>query len=191
MKSKDVRFKNLPPLPPTPTSIFCFDHMDFELEPGKSISVKLQGSCDSAKTVKETLVAHSIIGRQKGKSRIMQVPIQCQFINPLVKASTNKIHFQIDKDVNDVLTLQKSQISLENIATLPLRIQTTTNKPFGISTIENQAIDFMLNPGEQISLDLFFDPKYRSDFLSRRIEEKLVIDFLDHPSNGLEILIYF
>ena len=44
MKSKDVRFRNLPALEPPPASVFAFDQMEFELDPGKSVTLNLQGT---------------------------------------------------------------------------------------------------------------------------------------------------
>ena len=182
MQSKDVRFRNIPPPVTPPKSIFSLTNMDFALDPGESISVNLTGTADEPTMVNEILVCHASIGRAKGRSRIMQVPIKCQFIQPLIKSSTNKVHFQIDKDVNDVLTIQKSSIALENVSSLTLRIQLRTNKPFSIQHCHSNTSDIILEPTERKEFDVLFNPKYRDDFVSRRLADELIIDFLDHPS---------
>lgn len=182
MKSKDVRFKNLPPPGPPPTSVFSFSQMDFSLEPGESISANLNGMSDEPGTVKETMLCHAVIGRSKGKTRIMQVPIHCQYIQPLIKASTTKVHFQIDKDVDDVLATQRSSFSLENVSSLTLRLQLRTNKPFSIQHFDSHTCEVTLNPNEVKHFEILFNPNYRDDFVSRRLTDELTIDFLDHPS---------
>ena len=82
--------------------------------------------------MKETLVCHAIIGKNLSKERIMQVPIRCQFITPLIKTSRQNIHFQLDKDVNDRLQLQKDKFDIENCSTLPLSMNLRTTYPYSI-----------------------------------------------------------
>jgi len=66
--------------------------------------------------IKETLLCHAIIGKAKGKERIMQVPIQCLFINPLIECSTRRLHFQINKTPNDTLKIEQNSVNLKNVS---------------------------------------------------------------------------
>lgn len=47
--------------------------------------------------VKERLLCHAIIGKQSGKQRIMAVDVTCEFIAPVLQASSSQITFQVEK----------------------------------------------------------------------------------------------
>ena len=189
VQSKDVKFKNLAPPEMPLRSIFSFSDTEFELDPGQSTIINLNGRCDVAKCVKETLVCSAEIGRPpcgRGRSqRIMQVPVQCQFIHPLINASADKLHFKVDKQLDSDLEIAKRTLMLENVSSLSLRIQLRTKYPFGIQSADRQSFDIVLKRNDKVEFDIYFEPKYREDFICRRLADELIIDFLDHPSSDI------
>ena len=42
-----------------------------------------------------------------------------------------------------------------------------------------------LQENEKYALRIFFDPNYRKEYLSRQLCDKLIIDYLDHPSSDV------
>ena len=108
-------------------------------------------------SVKETLVCHAVIGRTKGKHKIFQVPIKCQFVDPMLHPSTRHIRFHIDKDVNDVLTTQSSSFKLRNVSALPLRLELQTHRLEYNKFIK---IFISLRIRTQIRITMYFNLKY-------------------------------
>lgn len=183
IESKDIRFKSLQPPPNPPKSVFSISPSTIELKPNEEVIITLEGYCEEPGYIKETLLCHAIIGKAKAKERIMQVPIQCLFINPLIECSSRQLHFQINKQPDDTLEIKQNKVNLKNVSSLPLRLELRANYPFAVETEECRKMSMILNPKENRDVNVLFDPNYRSDYLSRQLNDSLTIDFLDHPSS--------
>ena len=66
-----------------------------ELEPGQEATVEIRGHSDVAKSVRETLVCHAIIGKNPMKEKIMEVALSAEFISPLLRFSAEELHFKV------------------------------------------------------------------------------------------------
>jgi len=56
--------------------------------------------------------------------------------------------------------------------------------PFAVDTRNTRKTTVILNPGEDRDVNVLFDPNYRTDYLSRQLDDALTIDYLDHPSQS-------
>ena len=185
LKSKDVKYQGLKPPPPPKMSTFKITPYRLELKPNEEAFVTLEGYAEDPGPVQETLVCHAIIGKNLSKERIMQVPIKCQFITPLVKTSTESIHFEVNKDVNHKLALQKKEFAIENSSSLPLNMtlrMEDSQTPFSIFEDGIKSQKLSVPSGKTVIVPVYFEPAYQDDFVSREALQNIVIEFADHPS---------
>ncbi|CAH8527146.1 unnamed protein product [Schistosoma turkestanicum] len=68
----------------------------FDLNPGASTEICLEVQCDSAKTVQEKILCHSIIGRS-AKYLIKTIDVSIDFIKPMIELSTSELVYRIEK----------------------------------------------------------------------------------------------
>ena len=187
-KSKDVKYQGLKPPPPPKMSKFKITPYRLELKPNEEAFITLEGYADQPGPVKETLVCHAIIGKSLSKERIMQVPIKCQFITPLVKTSTESIHFNVDKDFNHVLKLQEKEFDVLNSSSLPLNMtirMENSETPFSIFEKGIKSQKLCVPSGQSLTIPVYFEPAYKDDFVSREARQNLIIEFADHPSKKM------
>ena len=112
----------------------------------------------------------------------MQIDLQCQFINPLIEYSKKSLHFQINKKASDVLEIMSKEVILKNVSSLPVIMDLRTTYPFAVGHASQLKLGLTLAPSEKRIIHVLFDPIYRADYLSRKINNSLTIDFLDHPN---------
>ncbi|NXP25966.1 HYDIN protein, partial [Scytalopus superciliaris] len=174
--------KSLRPISP----VFKLQPPQMELMPGQSMDMVLEGFSSTPQEVKERLLCHAIVGREKTKRQIMQVDVTCEFIFPTVQISSRAIPFRVEKLPSDVLTLQYKPLSLKNTSSLPLSIVLDLKHPFLICDVEQQPLPtdgqpMKLEIGEERHLCIQFDPAYKKDLHSWVAETTLKMGFLEHP----------
>ncbi|NXU58594.1 HYDIN protein, partial [Turnix velox] len=186
-----------PPIPDTkgkgssqslkPTSpVFKLRPLRMELMPGKTMEMMLEGFSSTPQVVKERLLCHAIVGSKAGKTLIMQVDVTCEFVTPLLQMSSREITFRLEKQPNDVLTLQYKPLSLKNISSLPFSVLLALEHPFIICNADRQPLPADVEPaklevGEELHLSIRFNPAYEEDLRIRVVEKVLKIQFLEHP----------
>ncbi|CAG5111155.1 Oidioi.mRNA.OKI2018_I69.chr2.g5489.t1.cds [Oikopleura dioica] len=188
-RSKDVKFKSAPDLPPPPQSIFELSKMDFELEPGQSIKVKLLGLSPEPGTVRETLQCHAVIGRKKGRERIFSIPIHCQFIEPVLLISHKKLEFRFDKDTKDELQDVEGSTEITNSGDVDLRFDLKTVSPFYVGKVGEKCISHVLFPGQTVEVNVVFHTGFQKHYRSSKTISQLLIDYKDHPSQDVVELV--
>ncbi len=187
--SKDVRFKAAPELPPPPQSVFELSKMDFELEPGQSIKVKLLGLAPEPGSVRETLNCHAVIGKKKGREKIFSVPIHCQFIEPVLLISQKKLEFRYDKNTKDQLKNVEASTEITNSGDVDLRFDLKTLPPFFVGKVSDSCVSHILSPGETVEVNVVFHTGFQKHFRSSKTISQLVIDYNDHPSKDVVELV--
>ncbi|CAG5085222.1 Oidioi.mRNA.OKI2018_I69.PAR.g10844.t1.cds [Oikopleura dioica] len=188
-RSKDVKFKSAPDLPPPPQSIFELSKMDFELEPGQSIKVKLLGLSPEPGTVRETLQCHAVIGRKKGRERIFSIPIHCQFIEPVLLISQKKLEFRFDKDTKDELQDVEGSTEITNSGDVDLRFDLKTVSPFYVGKVGEKCVSHILSPGQTVEVNVVFHTGFQKHYRSSQTISQLLIDYKDHPSKDVVELV--
>ncbi|NWI85348.1 HYDIN protein, partial [Pitta sordida] len=168
------------------TPVFKLQAAQMELMPGQSMEMVLEGFSSTPQEVKERLLCHAIVGREKTKRKIMQVDVTCKFVSPVVQISSRAIVFRVEKQPSDVLTLQYKPLSLKNTSFLPLSIVLDLEQPFLICDVDQQPLPADAQPmklevGEELHLCIQFDPAYKKDLNIRVAETTLKMWFLEHP----------
>ncbi|MGH0142284.1 UNVERIFIED_CONTAM: hypothetical protein FKN15_002866 [Acipenser sinensis] len=183
-RTQGSKLKNTVPEPPSP--VFKLHPLRTELHPGQSVDMVLEGSSDTPKVVKETLICQAIIGKQSGKERIMKVDVTCEFIAPVLDISNKQLSFYVEKGPTNVLVPQYKSVLLKNVSSLPLNMQMTLEEPFSICDKQGDlslstSKSLMLSVGKEVELWVQFEPSYRKDCYSWVAEECLVFQYLEHP----------
>ncbi|XP_069113582.1 hydrocephalus-inducing protein homolog isoform X2 [Argopecten irradians] len=180
----DMKFKNTPPPPEPRRPIFRLNPNRFDLPPGASMDMHIEGMVDSPQSVKERLLCHAIIGRQGGKELIMRVDVSADFISPLLEFSTKAVYFRVDKKPDEELSLQVRELKMTNVSTLPLSTGLKLQHPFQIILDDGSATSEMevrLDVNEDYTLTIQFDPAYKDDLHIRTIDEILHVTYREHP----------
>ncbi|XP_052230840.1 hydrocephalus-inducing protein-like isoform X4 [Dreissena polymorpha] len=180
----DMKFKNQPPPAPPPTPVFKVTPNRFDMPPGTSIDLKLEGFVNSPQFVRERLLCHAIIGRQGGKELIMKIDVSSDFISPLLEFSTKSVYFRVDKKPDDMLEPQTRELVISNVSTLPLTTELKLARPFQILLEDGTEVSetsVHLDTGKKYTLRIRFDPAYKDDLHIRTIDEVLHIRYKEHP----------
>ncbi|NXK86342.1 HYDIN protein, partial [Formicarius rufipectus] len=174
--------KSLRPISP----VFKLQPPQMKLMPGQTMEMVLEGFSSTPKEVKERLLCHAIVEREKTMRKIMQVDVTCEFIFPAVQISSRAIVFRVEKRPSDVLTLQYKPLSLKNTSCLPLSIVLDLKQPFLICNVDQEPLPadgqpIRLEAGEELHLHIQFNPAYKNDLHSWVAEKTLLVRFIEHP----------
>ncbi|XP_071423982.1 hydrocephalus-inducing protein homolog [Pithys albifrons albifrons] len=166
--------------------VFKLEPPQMKLMPGQTMEMVLEGFSNTPQEVKERLLCHALVGREKRKRLIMQVDVTCEFVSPTVQMSSRAIPFRVEKQPSDVLTLQYEPLSLKNTCSLPLSIVLDLKKPFLICNVDQQPLSadawpMKLEVGQELHLCIQFNPAYKKDLNSRVAVTTLNMRFLEHP----------
>lgn len=180
----DMKYRNVPPPPQPPKPIFSLNPNRFDLPPGASFEMFIEGFVESPQYVKERMLCHAIIGRQGGKELIMRVDVSADFISPLLEFSTKSVYFRFDKNPKDSLTKMIRDLKMMNVSTLPLTTGLKLQQPFQIVLDDGSRVsetEIHLDIGKEYILRVEFDPAYKDDLHIRTIDEVLHIAYKEHP----------
>ncbi|TNN13811.1 Hydrocephalus-inducing protein, partial [Schistosoma japonicum] len=157
----------------------------FDLNPGASTEICLQVQCDSAKTVQERILCHTIIGRS-AKYLIKTVDVSIDFIKPVIVLSTSELFYRIEKAPSDELSTQFNHFTMMNNVDLMLTCSLEVCNPFSlfINEAHTSIMTFQMKPFESKEITVSFNPKFKDDYISRRADELLFIRYAEHPQTA-------
>ncbi|XP_053843686.1 hydrocephalus-inducing protein-like [Vidua macroura] len=161
------------------------------LQPGESVDMVLRGFSHISQEVQDYVFCEAAIGITSHKEKIIEIIITCKFIHPSIEASASQFSFRVEKKPSDVLTLQYQPLALKNTCLLPLDLMLDLEQPFLVCDEDQKPLPggqfVSLQPvtvgvGETCHLYIAFDPAYKLDFKSWKIEKVLKIDMVrGHP----------
>ncbi|OON14314.1 hypothetical protein X801_09895 [Opisthorchis viverrini] len=165
-------------------SHWSFDSTRFELGPGGSRSLTLEVVCSRPMLAKRRIFCHHIIGRKGVKTLVKTVDVSVEFIAPLVHLSHQQLTYRVVKEPYDTLKTQLQTLNIKNDSGIPLTCRLEISEPFYLvvdgAWISHQVLP--LDANEMSDLQVLFDPTYKDDLHSRRIEKLLQITYEEHPS---------
>ncbi|NWV44296.1 HYDIN protein, partial [Grantiella picta] len=176
--------KNASQIPRPGSPVFKLQPLQLDLKPGETAEMVLEGCSSTARDVKERLLCHAIVGKEKAKKQIMQVDVTCKFIFPVVEISSRAITFRVEKKPSDVLTPQYKPLSFKNTSSLPLSIVLNLEQPFQICDVNQQPLraDSEVSIcGLELHVCVQFNPAYENNLNSRVAERALRMGFVEHP----------
>ncbi|KAL5021171.1 hypothetical protein ScPMuIL_000326 [Solemya velum] len=179
----DMKYKNVPPPPDIPKPVFKVNPNRFDMPPGSSIEMHLEGFVQTPSYVREKLLCHAIIGRQGGKELIMKVDASADFVSPLLDFSTKSVYFRVDKQAEDDLKPLIRELVISNVSSLALTTGLKLKPPFQIldGNTHTSEMEMHLNVGQQYVLRIEFNPSFKDDMHIRTIDEVLHITYKEHP----------
>ncbi|NXK55437.1 HYDIN protein, partial [Chauna torquata] len=182
----NTKGKNSSQSPQPASPVFKLRPLRMELMPGRTMEMVLEGSSSTPKVVTERLLCHAIIGSKAGKAQIMQADVTCEFIAPVLQISSREITFRVEKQPDDVLTLQYEPLHLKNISSLPLSVVLVLDQPFSVCDAAQRPLPagaqpLKLDTGEELHLSIGFNPAYKEDLNTWVADKALKIQFLEHP----------
>ncbi|NXY09427.1 HYDIN protein, partial [Pteruthius melanotis] len=179
-----TKSENASQIPRPGSPVFKLQPVLMDLRPGQTVEMVLEGCSNTAQEVKERLLCHAMVGKEKVKKQIMQVDVTCKFICPVVQMSSRAITFRVEKKPSDVLTLQYKPLSLRNICSLPVSIVLRLKQPFMVCDANRKPLPARSKAsicGLELHLCIQFNPAYKSGLKSRVAERALRVCFVGHP----------
>ncbi|XP_064242899.1 hydrocephalus-inducing protein homolog isoform X1 [Passer domesticus] len=181
-----TKSKGASPMPRPGSPVFRLWPPQVDLMPGQSADMVLEGRSSTAQEVKERLLCHALVGKERTKKQIMQVDVTCNFICPVLQMSSRAITFCVVKEPSDVLTQHYKPFSLKNTSPLPVSIVLDLEQPFLICNVDWQPLPadskpITLDVGEELHLCIQFNPAYEKNLHSRVAKRVLRVRFMEHP----------
>ncbi|KAL4630327.1 hypothetical protein GN956_G15741 [Arapaima gigas] len=166
--------------------VFILEPPYVELAPGQTADMVLVGFSKTSKVVQERLVCQAILGHKGGKERIMTVEVKCLFVSPVLDFSSPELSFYAESIMGVSLVPLYQPLTLTNVSSLPLSMELTLAKPFGLcDPLDNRSFVMTkiltLGVGQDVKLWVSFDPLYWQDSTTHVAEEVLEIHYQDHP----------
>ncbi|XP_077566662.1 hydrocephalus-inducing protein homolog isoform X1 [Stigmatopora nigra] len=166
--------------------VFSISPTRMELFPGDSVDMILKGSSNSPKVVREHLVCCGIVGHQGFKEHIFTVDLTCQFVAPVIRISSQKLNFYVEKLPGENLTQLFEELVLKNVSSLSLSMELFLAFPFSIceqlgvrSSTNSKRLTLV--QGEETRLWICFDPTYFHGHLSQVVDQILNMRYIGHP----------
>ena len=146
------------------------------LKPRTACTFTFTGTSTNSGESTEILVCETKVGNDKKTTQAFSTQIKANFINPMLEPSTPSLQFSYVYAPDVPMTIQSKPLTLKNVAQLPLSFVLRTQVPFTLDTWE-----CALNPGEDITIQVDFDPGYKDDRQSHEVKGELVAVFRNHP----------
>ncbi|XP_018652309.1 hypothetical protein Smp_175450 [Schistosoma mansoni] len=152
----------------------------FDLNPGASTEICLEVQCDSAKTIHEKILCHSIIGRS-AKYLIKTTDVSIDFIKPIIELSTSELFYRIEKAPSDELSTQFNHFTMTNKVDLLLTCLLEVCSPFNF--FHHYSFHLLLLPSMCVSYTLFFllgniSPSY-GNWITLRLGSRKLLNFVE------------
>lgn len=175
-KARALRTTNIPKklLPMEP--VFSVTPLEIVLKPRTAVAFVFKGYSKQAGAARETFVLESRVGSERSFEPVAKTQVRGEIIDPLIEFSLRDIVFEYSWVRDEKLTVLQKDLTLTNQGALPLSFILKTSVPFNLDFYEH-----FLQPGEQVSIILEFDPYYRDDRLSHEVEKGLTVVYKGHP----------
>jgi hypothetical protein len=152
--------------------------------PGKSqASVTVTGFCTAAGEVSETLVCASVPSSGKGGKTVFECNFKASVEQPLLTFSKEAVRFEYWYEAGMGAEIQIQELGITNSTLLPLTFTLSCSAPFAIDLPS-----WSLDPGEDCTVAVSFDPMYKGDLVSHEPRSKINVRYSDNPQrDSLEI----
>ena len=151
----------------------------FTLESGASCTLDIIGLSKRSGLVTEKLCCRS--KSDKDQRVIIEMQVSAEFIDPLCDFSHSALNFEYNHNIeaqSAAIPQYSLPVTLKNVCTLPLECSMKcTGAPFSID-----CTDVDLKPGESATLQVNFEPGYKSDKVSETVKQNVLVNYSIGPS---------
>uniref|UniRef100_K3W9R0 Abnormal spindle-like microcephaly-associated protein ASH domain-containing protein n=1 Tax=Globisporangium ultimum (strain ATCC 200006 / CBS 805.95 / DAOM BR144) TaxID=431595 RepID=K3W9R0_GLOUD len=156
--------------------VFSVFPASIELKPRTACVFVFKGLSLTAGLIQEELVCETRVGKEKANKIAFVTEICGNFITPKLTPSASLLPFEYVYHPGVEISKQSKPLTLTNACELPLSFTLRTQIPFSLDCWEA-----ILQPGEQIGVNVEFYPGFKDDHLCRVINGKVVIAYTGHP----------
>ena len=157
------------------------------LTPGSSFELVLEVYSETPRLVTETILCYALIGKLTTKHLLLESDISINFIQPLIRFSTDQLSFSCIQDSKGCLEERTATLSLLNISSLPLRTSLSLPRPFSFIDDNERTPDLMLDfeTNQTKEVALLFDPNTREGKHSYIVQDEMLVSYIEHPSKDV------
>lgn len=157
------------------TNIFKITPSKITLQPNTAVDFQVTSKSLEEGVITEIWECSVLIGKARKPSTIFTPEITCNFLKPLIDFSSKKVYFEYLYEENVLIKPITKQLKLKNISLLTLVFMIKCPMPFSVDRLE-----YTLNPEEETTVNVSFDPGMKTDRLCYRPKAKLSIIYRDH-----------
>ncbi|KAG7386322.1 hypothetical protein PHYPSEUDO_000450 [Phytophthora pseudosyringae] len=147
-----------------------------ELKPRTACIFIFKGLSSTAGLIQEELVCETRVGKEKVNKVAFVTAIRANFVDPKLTPSSSLLSFGYIHHPGNQITTQSQPLSLTNACELPLSFTLRTQTPFALDCWEA-----VLQPGENVDLNVEFYPGFKDDYTCRVINSKVLVSYTGHP----------
>jgi hydrocephalus-inducing protein len=151
----------------------------FTLEPAASCTLDIVGMSRKAGLISEKLCCRN--KADKDQRVIIEMHVSADFVDPLCELSHSFLNFEYNHNIevhSGGIPQYSLPVTLKNICSLPLECSMKcSGAPFSID-----CNDVDLKPGESATMQVMFDPGYKSDKISEIVKQSVSINYNIGPS---------
>jgi hydrocephalus-inducing protein len=144
------------------------------LRPKETLSFTIRGYAEKQGGVEEWLKCKIVAG--KVNKTVCDVHMTAAIMKPCMEISTNSISYVYSYEKDVLLRPQMAPLTLRNLMDLNLDFSLKTQTPFRV----DQA-DWTLAPNEAATVNVYFDPGYKTEKLSHTVKNKLNVMYTEMP----------
>jgi hypothetical protein len=159
--------------------VFRVEPENVTLEPKTAYRFTFLAMSTNPGIVEETLICQETVvdkGGGVGKP-IFKPRFKAVFVAPHLKLSTQEIKFKFMYDKDTPIHNLTESVSLENTGPLEVRFRIEVQPPFSVDIEEGSIAS---NSVQVLQVD--FDPSYKTDRKNGKIQQRLTIQYDEHPS---------
>ena len=176
---KSGKKKKDPGMPEGVNPTFTVTPEEIELRPRTAVTFTFRGFSAKKGSVQEKLVCESRVGKDKNAKPVFNTLVKADFIEPLLEFTAPTplpLSFNYTWERGVPIAVQATPLTMTNRTLLPLHFALRTQTPFSVDCWEHS-----LPPGESATVRVEFDPGFKGDRQSQRIETRLSVAYQSHP----------
>ncbi|KAJ1445550.1 hypothetical protein M885DRAFT_473458 [Pelagophyceae sp. CCMP2097] len=150
---------------------------EVELRPRTAAIFTFRGFSTAKGGVDERMVCEARVHKEKVSKPVFSANVRADVIEPLLKFSESTLAFVYDHvDPAAAVPAETRELTLTNASALPLSFALRCATPFQVDQWEHS-----LEPGAAVVVRVEFDPGFRGDRVSQRIDTRLTVAYHAHP----------
>ncbi|EGB10058.1 hypothetical protein AURANDRAFT_62593 [Aureococcus anophagefferens] len=149
---------------------------EVELRPRTAAIFTFRGYSTHKGLLEEKMVCETRVHKEKQSKPVFYTTVKADVIEPLLSFSSPSLGFVHDHEPDVPIQPQSQALTLKNNAVLPLVFALRCAVPFSVDAWEHT-----LEPDEETTVRVDFDPGYKGDRQSQKLDTRLTVAYHQHP----------